>query len=413
MQHNRQEISTRLASWRKSGDPSTLWPSIPPNALAGAVRRITEVAQVVLTGGLPRAYLETDREVSTPALGAAAYRTGMGPLLGYWIQSGRVEAQSGLAALMREHLTQSERRARIMHDAMLRILDGFASAGVTGILLKGAHTSRAYFPLPGARPCADIDLLVTDQDIERASAALRGLGFVEVRRTQRPWRSEWIEPGHSTTPVSLDLDHADNPWSVDLHRSLSRHYFRGVQAGFDSTLWRTNPLDLDGRSARVLAQPLLTAFLAMHAGYGIDKLRLIHLVELVLVIRQDVGAGALEWVALQELLSQTRTERFLYPGLELAERLAPGTLDSITRERLQCATTPRMRRVVEAVHASGMQLPRRTLDERLMWACGFRELLRNIGDVVWPSDEALSSEVPALYLRRARLLTHGRVGMRS
>lgn len=202
------------------------------------------------------------------------------------------------------------------------------------------------------------------------------------------------------------MDHADNPWFVDLHVRLERWYFRGLRAGFGSpTQDHLTPWTFHGRPVCVLAQPLLTAFLALHASYGMRDFCPLRAVELVLVMRRDAGRGALRWDALAELLDRTATTRFVYPALELAERWVPGTLDPGLRQRLQRAATPRMRRVVDQVEAHGMRLAFRSLDDKLMWARGPLEWLGNLSDLVWSADDAMAaSDQLRLYLRRARML---------
>ena len=75
-----------------------------------------------------------------------------------------------------------------------------------------------------------------------------------------------------------------------------------------------------------LAQPGLTAWLAIHAGFRMDQMQPARLVELVCVIRKDTALGTLQWPALTALLAETRTARFAYPARALVEHLVPGPL---------------------------------------------------------------------------------------
>jgi len=213
----------------------------------------------------------------------------------------------------------------------------------------------------------------------------------------------------------VELDHADNPWSLDLHVALERWYFRGLQAGYGHpTDDQLAPWTFDGRPVRVLAQPLLTAFLALHASYGLRDFRPLRAVELVLVLRRDTADGSLRWDALAELLDRTGTARFVYPAMELTERWIPGTLGPDLRRQLDRAATPRMRRVVNQVEADGLRLGHRSLDEKLMWARGATELLGNLSELVWSADDAMSAgDQLRVHLRRARMLVGQRVGVRA
>ncbi len=313
---------------------------------------------------VPRLAASSKEELA--ALGVMAFRSGVGPLAGWWLAHGMIEA------------------------ALIRLLDCLEAVAVPATLLKGAHTAHGYFPAPETRPAADIDLLVEPASFPAAAVALNAGGYLEVLRSRRPARSEWIEQGRPQVVRSLDVEHPENPWRIDLHQSLERRYFRGARAEFAPNLWRTTWLEVSGRRVGGLAQPLLLAFLALHASYGVLSIRLLQLVELVLVIRRDLANGTLVCEDLGELVGAARVERFVYPALELAERLVPGTVSPGLRARLAAATTPRMQRVVDRVWAAGVQAPLRSLEGRLMWAKGPLETLTAIGEMLWPTDDAVT-----------------------
>jgi hypothetical protein len=345
----------------------------------------------------------------------AAYASGLGPLLGHWAQGGSLAAGAAASRLLAEHLDHGRRRAGTLGARLAALLDVLADKGVTPTLLKGSDTAYRYFPEPGTRPRADIDLLVAPQQLDTARGALAAAGYFEYRRTRHANRSEWRHEDAPQTLRSVELDHADNPWSLDLHVALERWYFRGLRAGYGyPTDDQLAPWTFDGRPVRVLAQPLLTAFLALHASYGLRDFRPLRAVELVLVLRRDTADGSLRWDALAELLDRTGSARFVYPAMELTERWIPGTLGPDLRRQLDRAATPRMRRVVNQVEADGLRLGHRSLDEKLMWARGATELLGNLSELVWSADDAMSAgDQLRVHLRRARMLVGQRVGVRA
>ncbi len=391
-----------------------MWPQVSREACDKAQRTLVGLAAAVLIGPTQGSRLTTGSAEELAALGVMAFRSGMGPLAGWWCARGMIEADGSVADLLERHLSHNRERVLVMQAAVLRVLDAFRAANIPVTLLKGAHTSCVYFPAPETRPAADLDVLVAPDNFEQATGVLRAAGLVEVRRTVRPPRSEWMEPGVPPVVQSLEREDAASPWSIDLHRGLERWYFRGLRAGFEPRFWNTAPFDVRGQPTQGLAQPLLVAFLALHASWSMVELRLIRLVELVLVLRRDVASGTLAWDHLAQFLDATCTERFVYPAFELAERLVPGTVSEDLRSRLARAATARMRRVVDQVSAAGMQLPARSIEEQLMWARGFRETLSNMGDLLWPSDEQLSGrEIARLYWRRWRLLIDRGVSWRA
>ena len=98
------------------------------------------------------------------ALGIAASAAGIGPLLGLWCETGRVGAQPEVQDLVATHLDHGRRRAARMREELDRLLVPLADRGVEVFVLKGTHTGYRYFPEPGTRPGADIDLLVSRED---------------------------------------------------------------------------------------------------------------------------------------------------------------------------------------------------------------------------------------------------------
>src|SRR3990172_2427420 len=205
------------AQWLQvSLDPAVMWPGVTREAFATAIRDIADVTRQVLQGPTPAPTLTTGQATDARTLGIAAFVSGMGPLLGYWAERGVVRAASEADAVLRAHRAHAVRRHAMLADRLAEALAAMRSLDVAPTVLKGMHTAWQYLPDPGTRTIGDIDLLIRPSELARASEALRRTGLVEGRRTPPPLPSEWTPPGPQ--PIhSLELDHADNPWSVDLH----------------------------------------------------------------------------------------------------------------------------------------------------------------------------------------------------
>jgi hypothetical protein len=260
------------------------------------------------------------------------------------------------------------------------------AAGLRPILLKGIHTGSEFFPDPAVRPSSDIDILLTAEERQGAETVLKQLGFVETRAVVAD-RADWAHRDAPTELQSVELDHADNPWTVDLHEALQRFYFRGTSADLGRGMFDTRrTIDLDGEPVRVLEQPYLVTFLALHTGCDLGAVRLVRLFELVAVIRADVESRRLDWGDVTSLLDETRTGRFVYPALELAEELAPGTVARPLLDRLERDASPRMRGALEAVRLAGMgPLGERSFDAKLAWAHGPKEFVMALSELGLPS----------------------------
>ena len=405
----------RIDEWRRTGDLTALWPDVTAGELRTAHGQIRAVTEVMLGRAAERPSIPTADERQSRALGIAGFMSGMGPLLGWWIEQRRVDAPPGARDVLAHQLDHGRRRSALLQDELVRIVQVMRAEGVDPIALKGLHTGAVYFPDRATRPSADIDLLVLPAERARAVTGLTRAGLVESRRTKYAARSEWIPTGAARQIHSLELDHADDPWSVDLHTGLDRWYFRGLRRG----LGEAPPLDaatvtICGDDVRTLAQPYLAAFLAMHASYELVKVRLVRLVELVLVIRKDVDQGRLSWAEFTALLSHTETARFVYPALALVEELVPGIVPGTLLERMARAATDRTKRVIAAVQAADMApLTHRSLDAKLMWASGPREMLLNVSELILPSDDGMPLGPLQLQWQRLRALWRGQAGRRA
>jgi hypothetical protein len=406
----------RRDRWQASLDPRVFWPDLTEQSLKKALEEIAQVTSRALADTGTSTPIRISTSVDQQAIGVAAFLQGMGPLLGHWCAQGIVERDPAVATVLAAHLEHGVQRAARLDREFGPLLDAFEASQVPVTVLKGAHTARYCFPSPGVRPVGDIDVLVHPGQIGAAGRALAAAGFVEEQRTRRPFRSVWIPRGDVQRVHSTELNHVDNPWSVDLHGNLERRYFWGRHAGFGVEALRcTVPLTIAGRSTRGLGQPLLTAFLALHASAGINQLQLIRLVELAMVIGKDRSNGSLSWAELAALLTRTQTVRFVFPAFELTESLVPGRVDHEFLSRLRPFATPRILRVLREIQRSGTyRLNRRSLDDKLMWAKGPWELICNLADLAWPTDDRFSfGDRIRMYQRRAGLLVSGRFRLRS
>ena len=217
-----------------------------------------------------------------------------------------------------------------------------------------------------------------------ARGVLGDLGFTQVSPID-PQASTWTPSGAGTVR-SLELAHADNPWSLDLHVSLDRTPFPGLTSTLGS------PSSSEGevwheftRPVRVLPQPLLLTYLALHASRHFYSITLVRLVEIALVARRDFADRPERWRALDQLIRRTATGRFVFPALGLAERLAPGSVDPLVLERAAAAAPRRLRRLVHrTTPASAQRLHPHPLGTGLVFAASSREVIAALLEAAWP-----------------------------
>ncbi|HYJ80235.1 MAG TPA: nucleotidyltransferase family protein [Longimicrobiaceae bacterium] len=399
-------VKTRFDWARRRGHPQWLWPEVTPQEWREALGAIATVARGVLAGD-DVVLLQAD----PAALTVAAYTSGMGPLLGHWVEEGRVAAGPEVAALLSLHLRHSRLRCQRTTAEAVRAAGACAAAGITPTLLKGAHTAHVYFPEPATRPSSDVDLLVPPAQEGAAERVLRGAGYVKSLARYQPFGSIWVRAGASAVVPSLSLVHADEPGSLDLHPTLNRTFAGTAVVRFDDLWAQATPAPWPlSPAATVLPQPLLTLFLATHASQA--SLTLLRLVELVWVIRRDVASGALEWGELVRAAERVRALRFIHPALELTERLAPGTVPAEVLAACDAQATPATRRVLARLTLATMQpLDRLSLEERYMWAGSWWERARQAAFELGPAPAGYSwRHLLKIYRTRGWRLIRGAVG---
>lgn len=406
------EVAARLAAARRRGRPRWPWPEVEPDAWEDGLSALAELLRARLAGER-RLTLTVPTPDHGRGLAIAAFSSGTGPLLGRWLERGELRTTPELGALLALHLEHGRRRWERVRAVAASTVERLAPLGVEPILLKGAHTAAAFFPEPGTRPCGDVDLAVPAAAWRASLAALERAGYVVLNRQERMGRTELLPPGEGRSLRSLHLLHHGAPIAVDLHAGLDREFYRaGRLALGEARPDEVLPCPGIHPQARVLGPPALLVTLAAHASCGLDNLTLLRMVELIRVARAEEARGGLDWDRLLARAGRACGLRFLFPSLEMAERLAPGTVPASVRRTLRAEAPPLMRRIVDGLRPGTTQrAERRSLAEPFMWASGPAELAGRLVDMAWPASAGGSwSGVRRIYADRLRGLVRPRPG---
>lgn len=391
------DVDQRFEDAMLAGHPDWLWFEVPEARWAEAVATIETVLREVLATGR-----SDDKLLDDPlALSIACYTSGTGPLLGSWIEQGKLTTTAANAEILRIHLDHNRARMARLTARTSEAVEALSAAGANPIVMKGMQTAHHYFDEPGQRIASDIDLLLRPGELPIAAQVLNDLGY-EPGKGSFLQRS-WARAGVAGRPVALTHVHRDDPWSIDLHESVTRKLAGGSRmADIDALVpivtldrWRVS------RSGAVFPPPLLLVHLLMHASCSFESLTLQRQYEISLVIRQNGGHEAFDWPAFTALCDRANLWPFLYPALCCVGRLSPNLLPDPIMTRSRKAAPPMVRKLIEAhTAASAHRVGRWSWTERYMWADGIVPRLHQFFEELRSQNHLNFREVTDVWKRR-------------
>lgn len=136
----------------------------------------------------------------------------------------------GMAPLLKKHLEESDssyplsvrrtlnilakrhqNQAKVRIDVLQEVLELFRARNLTPLILKGAALCHIVYPDPALRPMRDMDILLREEEVWEAQAALENSGFS---------RSNAPIPGDHFHLPSLHKNVAGMNVCIELHRGL-------------------------------------------------------------------------------------------------------------------------------------------------------------------------------------------------
>jgi Uncharacterised nucleotidyltransferase len=229
-------------------------------------------------------------------------------------------ADGPAAGVLREAYEAATARNLLLLAEAARVQAALQAGSVPSALLKGAALVAAHHDVPGARHVADVDLLVRQEHVAAAIAAVRALGA-------RPFASTTAE--EHADPV---MDHAKHAPALVLPSGIvievHRRYGRRAETGEATRhiLERAREVEWLGRTVWVASPSDLLGVACHHVldGHRADRrFRPRHLADCALLLR----AGA-RGVAAASLPDAARPVR---ESLRLLEAAEAGDLDAARR----------------------------------------------------------------------------------
>ena len=282
--------------------------------------------------------------------------------------------------------------------AALRCLD---AAGVSVIPFKGPFLSADVYGDSFFRPGADIDLLLVRgrADIERASSALRGIGYVE------PDIAPEVREYHHTSKGQLGLVGKRRP-PLDLHYAL---YDDLPARAIAEASARAIAVTDEGPHRLRFAFVDLLMILAVHYWRHPGASGMLPLVDLAMVLR-DPRAFPDGWL---DIVRSWRMALYIAAGME-AVRHEFGVSVAGEAPELLRATLPRKARALcERIRRDGPgSLPFGLVQGFHRLGLPWRERLRAVRRYVWPHPGKLAEETKDGKGPRGRLARLVGVGRR-
>ena len=231
----------------------------------------------------------------------------------------------------------SEARARRLLETLSGTICRLRAADVEVVALKGAALAFFHYEEPSLRPMGDLDLLLREpRDLERATAALAGAGWIALFDTNR--HRVFARPDERV--ASPATEHQENPVRLELHTSFRLPVLGRVYDASAELRSGAATRILDGVEVAIAAGPSLVRHLLFHAaedfaGLGI---RGIQAYDFRLLARTS---GRLS----PEIFSNER-EAGAAPLLFAAdaiERLFPNTFEELFRSSVAARVSPDLR----------------------------------------------------------------------
>lgn len=196
--------------------------------------------------------------------------------------------------------------AELLRSVQGEILEAFEASKVDAVVLKGTSFADRLYPDPALRPFDDIDLLVGQDALEPARAALAARGLVAVAQTAGRHaghyaEEKWRHPLLGDSPVELHWNLVNSP---KIRRFLSVEH-RALAAARDA--------------AGALTPAALLYVAAIHGvtGHGFDRLQQIF--DMLQAARGR--AGPVDIGELERLAAATGGTLALATGLAIAAQV--------------------------------------------------------------------------------------------
>jgi hypothetical protein len=230
-------------------------------------------------------------------------------------------------------------RAYQLQDEMLRVLKGLDAVGVAAMPLKGVILASRLYGDATARGCGDLDVLVEEDNLERAENALAELGYRKVHGIESESPAVLIthEPRHSV------FAHDSHRTSLELHTEIRSGHSPAPYSA--ELLWeRAHVVELEETRFPYPHHEDLFISLCMHGmSHGWNRLMWIMDIGRFMAHRSDM-----DWDATCDRAARIGCERHVLQALLVAANVLETPLPEQARARLaNHPSLPSVARLIE------------------------------------------------------------------
>jgi hypothetical protein len=242
---------------------------------------------------------------------------------------------------LRDYAQKNSAFGLLFTGELLRLLAALDAAGVEAMPFKGPALAQQLYGHVALRQFCDLDILVREADVWRASAILEAHGFTGDFAVPETRRAAFLRQDY------VRLFRRDGGRSiVELHWALAPRAF-AVRFDADAMWQRLTSLVLQGRTVRVPAHEDLLLMLCVHGSrHGWDKL------ENLAAVAELVRAAPLDWTAVWQRADAMHCRRMVAFGLLLAHALFEAPLRAKAVDAWRSAPLRAMAREIVRDHQS-------------------------------------------------------------
>jgi len=218
------------------------------------------------------------------------------------------------------------------------VIEALNTLGIKAIILKGMAINK-YYPYPELRTMGDADILVCENDIDRATEILKEMGYIS-NKDQNTKHVEFFKP---------------NSLSIELHRLLVDYSFMQNADELQRDVWK-KPIEINIGVAKALTLSLemqvlhLCIHMAAHITYGGFGLR--QLCDLVIVV--EAKGEQINWNIIAEKSIKYGVEQFVFAIFEVCNSLFQMEIPSaIANIKQGSRSKEKVDRLIEDIFLSG------------------------------------------------------------